>query len=204
MPDTLKGAHETHLSARRLHWAWMGGRTFLAHRAPVNVLRAICHLDCARTSRKGSAGDVARTTISSPTSLLADSFGEASKGGGIFSGQLEGDISLCRPRLLPLPARIAAAAAASPALRLLPHAQCHTLVETRLRFGSPLRRSLEATAVLTTACLGSDRPASQAVRGSTRDPAQPHPQLLHHFARRSRQEHARRPPDGHDRRRAQR
>ena len=87
MPDTLKGAHETHLSARRLHWAWMGGRTFLAHRAPVNVLRAICHLDCARTSRKGSAGDVARTTISSPTSLLADSFGEASKGGGIFSGQ---------------------------------------------------------------------------------------------------------------------
>ena len=87
MPDTLKGAHETHLSARRLHWAWMGGRTFLAHRAPVNVLRAITHLDCARTSRKGSAGDVARTTISSPTSLFADSFGEASKGGGIFSGQ---------------------------------------------------------------------------------------------------------------------
>ena len=93
MPDTLKGAHETHLSARRLHWAWMGGRTFLAHRAPVNVLRAICHLDCARTSRKGSAGDVARTTISSPTSLLADSFGEASKGGGIFSGQGPGLLS---------------------------------------------------------------------------------------------------------------
>ena len=88
MPDTLKGAHETHLSARRLHWAWMGGRTFLAHRAPVNVLRAITHLDCARTSRKGSAGDVARTTISSPTSLFADPFGEASKGGGIFSGQV--------------------------------------------------------------------------------------------------------------------
>ena len=62
----------------------------------------------------------------------------------------------------------ATAAAASPALRLLPHAQCHTLLETRLRFGSPLhRRSLEATAVrlLTTARVGSDRPAGRAVRG---------------------------------------
>ena len=86
------------------------------------------------------------------------------------------------------------------------HAQCHALLETRLRFGSSLRRSLEAAGVplLTPACLGSDRPAGRAVRGRPCDPAQPHPQLLHHFARRPRQEYARRPPDGHHRCCAQR